>query len=207
VAEGRGQRHEDRLGRGAATAATASALRRRDDPTRLAPWLRDRSKPLANVPEALLRVLLRFGRIERWPRGHCVKASEHRHNHVYIVISGTLVERVEADGRQRELSSFGAAGICGTARLMSAEAVLGDVTAEEATELLDIDALRIDELRAAYHPAATTLMVALAPLAVAELAGHWQRTVELIRAKNASMRTTGTGLSRRDAVGGREPAA
>lgn len=174
------------------------APRRRDDPARLLPWLRDRNPIVARLSNEVTHTLLGLTTVRTEPRGTVLAAQDQRSRSVFVVIEGNVVMRVHRNKLVRELFSYTPGQIAGLLSLLNQGEAPYELVAATHVQLLSIDANRLAQLTAAFHPDAMALLDALTPLLIQHLRDLDQRVVKLAQRLTASLSGSGETFRRDD---------
>ncbi len=175
-----------------------TASRRREDPARLLPWLRGRNPIVASLSDEVTRTLLSLTAVRTEPRGRVLAAQDKRSPSVFIVIEGNVVMRVQRNKLVRELFSYTPGEVAGLLALLDQGEAPYELVAATNVQVLSIDANRLAQLTAAFHPDAMALLDALTPLLIQHLRDLDQRVVKLAQRLTASLSGSGETFRRDD---------
>ncbi len=170
--------------------------RRADDPTRFIPWLRDRNPSLARIPVRTIEALFEGAVSKKVKRDEVLQRQGQRADRAFVVISGTLALRLESNGVNRELLSYTTAEVASLLALVDQGPCPYEVRASVDGEVVAIDAWRLAQLCAAYHPSGVAMLDTFLPLLTEHLRQLDERCVRLAARKNASMRGSGQTVRR-----------
>lgn len=164
------------------TESDTHALRARSFAT-----LQARSPGLSRLDDHTVAHVLELSQVRLYTRGVVLAAQGVRPTHVYGVLHGALAERVTSAGVAREVDRREAGEFSGLAALLGQEPLVCEIAAIDHTLVLQIDAVALARLRAAFHPTALRLAAALMPQIVAQLARLERRSMAIARTKNLGM--------------------
>jgi len=177
---------------------TSSSGRRADDPSRLLPWLRQRSPLFARVDDATAAQLFALSSVRKEARGVILARQDVAPSHLFIVVEGTLVIRVTSNKIVRELFSYELGAVAGLLALVDSLPSPYEIAAVSSCQVIAIDVLKLAQLTAAYHPTAMALHAAFTPELVAHLRDLDLRVTKLAQRKNASIAGSGETFRRDD---------
>ncbi|MCB9739648.1 MAG: Crp/Fnr family transcriptional regulator [Deltaproteobacteria bacterium] len=180
------------------TDGEAYATRRRDDPTRFIPWLRDHSPAFQSIPAAVLQQFFERSEIVSCKRDDSLLEQGQRADRIFVVISGTVTVRVERGGIIRELMSYGPGEVAGLLALVDQRDAPYEIRAASETEVVAVDARYMAQLRAAFHPTGMVVLDAFMPMLVEHLRQLDDRAIRLAARKSAAMSGTGQTFRRDD---------
>ncbi len=180
------------------TTPDVPAPRRTDDATRFIPWLRDRNPFLGRIPARTLEALFEGAISKKAKRDEVLQRQGERAVRAFVVISGTLSLRVESNGIYRELQSYSTAEVASLLALVDQGPCPYEVRSSIESEVVSIDAWRLAQLCAAYHPNGVAMLEMMVPLLTEHLRQLDERCVRLAARKNASMRGSGQVVQRDD---------
>ena len=175
-----------------------SASRRGQDATRLLPWLQERNKTFARMPQEVLAELFGHAEVRRYSRGAAIQEQGQPATHAYVVTEGTVTIRVKRTGIIRELFSYEPGEVAGLLAFVDQQMALYEIYSSTNSEVIRIDTRRLAQLRAAFHPMAMSVLDAFMPMLVEHLRELDKRCVKLAARKNASIHGSGQKFRRDD---------
>lgn len=177
---------------------TPLAPRRRDDPARLLPWLRDHNPLFTRLPDDVTHTLLTLATVRSEIRGTVLTEQDAHPTRLFIVIEGNVVMRVHRNKLTRELFSYAPGEVAGLLVLLDQGQAPYELVAATNVQVIAIDARKLAQLTAAYHPAALALLHALTPLLIQHLRDLDLRVVKLAQRMTASLSGSGETFRRDD---------
>lgn len=179
-------------------APVGPAGRRANDPSRLLPWLRNKSPFFKSISNEDAETLFRMAVLRSEPRGRVLAAQGERSRQLHVVIEGTLIMRVASKGVTRELFSYGSGEVAGLLALVDQLPAPYEIVAATACQIISIDAMDLGRHQAAYHPAAMAILRAFMPTIVEHLHELDLRAFKIAQRKNASLAGSGETFRRDD---------
>jgi CRP-like cAMP-binding protein len=128
--------------------------RRRDDPARLLPWLRDHNPIFARLGNDVTHTFLSLAVVRNEFRGTVLCEQDTLANQLFVVVEGNVVMRVQRNKLTRELFSYTPGDVAGLLALLDQRESPYELVASTNVQVLAIDARKLAQLTAAFHPAA-----------------------------------------------------
>lgn len=172
--------------------------RAHDDPARFLPWLRGRNGSFAQMSDQAAATLFSLASVRDEMRASALTVQDEPARHLYIVISGKVLMRVQRNKLVRELAAYGPGEIAGLLSLVDQRPPPYELVTAGPAQLIAIDVMKLAQLRAAYHPDVTTLFQALTPILVQHLHDLDLRVEKLAQRLNASLSGSGETFRRDD---------